>query len=183
MLRGLKQEGSIRLLTFIDALECSLARDSTPHEVRRRSSVYLQADRELQPRTLVGEGFDAARSVLATPTGRVYKARFQRPDGTKIDFRIGLVEDWSLSKAREQAEKCVEAAKTGDDPQVRKRKAKSKEETFGVLAEKCMKSLSLRPNTRKNWNGLVKNYLIPKFGNIDAASIDIAQINQRWPKQ
>ena len=59
MLRGLKQEGSIRLLTFIDALECSLARDSTPHEVRRRSSVYPPSYRGSAPVALAGrQGFE-----------------------------------------------------------------------------------------------------------------------------
>lgn len=112
--------------------------------------------------------------ILATPTERIYKARFHRANGSKIDYRIGRVEDWALSAARLKAEKIIEAAKLtpDDDPQSKKLKARSKEETFGVLAEKCMESLSLRPTTVKNWGGIVKNHLVPRFGNMDAAKID-----------
>ncbi len=113
--------------------------------------------------------------VLATPTDLIYKARFQRPNGTKIDFRIGRVEDWSLSAARDKADKVIKAAKSaepGDDPQFKKLKAKTKDETFGVLARACLESLSLRPSTAKNWGGIVKNYLVPRFGNMNTAEID-----------
>ena len=117
----------------------------------------------------------AGLHVLATPTERIYKARFQRPNGTKIDFRIGRVEDWSLSDARDKADKVIKAANNaepGDDPQFKKLKAKSKDETFAVLADTCLESLSLRPSTEKNWGGIVKNYLVPRFGNMNTAEID-----------
>ena len=119
--------------------------------------------------------------VLATATGRIYKVRFQRANGTKIDYRIGKVSEMALSDARDKADKILkEAAKAepGDDPQFKKLKARSKDETFGVLAEKCMESLSLRPSTRKNWDGLLRNYLTPRFANVNAANIDRRMIRE-----
>lgn len=132
-------------------------------------------ERPRKGRTRYWDDTLAGFHVLATPTERIYKARFQRPNGTKIDYRIGRVEDWSLSDAREKADKVIKEAKKaepGDDPQFKKLKAKSKDETFGVLAAACLESLSLRPSTAKNWGGIVKNYLVPRFGTMNTGEID-----------
>ena len=44
--------------------------------------------------------------------------------------------------------------------------------TFATLADSCLASLSLRPTTARQWRGLVKNHLAPRFGRLKPAEIE-----------
>ena len=99
-----------------------------------------------------------------------------------MDFTIGSVEDVSLGNARKKAAEVRDEAKTarpGLDPQAEKVRARARVDvTFGVLADRCMAALSLRPNTERQWKGIIKNHLIPKFGNMGPGAIERKTIRE-----
>jgi integrase len=119
--------------------------------------------------------------VVVTSRGaRVYRVRYRLPDNRRVDYVIGSVEDVGLAKAREKAEQVTEDAKTakpGQDPQRVKVRAR-KDESFGMLADRCLDSLPLRPNTKRQWTGILKNHLRPRFGALKPADIERKAIRE-----
>jgi integrase len=119
--------------------------------------------------------------VRATSNGsRTYKVRYRTPDGRKVDYTIGPVEDVSLGNARKKAGEVRDEAKTakpGQDPQRVKVRAR-KDESFGSLADRCLEALPLRPNTKRQWTGILKNHLRPRFGALKPAEIERKAIRE-----
>lgn len=97
---------------------------------------------------------------------RSYSVRY-RFDGKQQRYSLGRAEKVALTDARDGARKALTKVSHGEDPQaakIEKRREAQRAHTFGELADEYMAAAILRPNTRRQWKGIIERRLKPAFG-------------------
>jgi integrase len=148
---------------------------TAPRQTQRRNLTELFVSR-IKPEGAPFNVWDERERGLVLrihPTGRrAFKCVYSR-HGRPRWYHIGEV---GLSDARRIAAKVRLAVAEGKDPAA-ERKAERGAGTFGELAERYVEQYAKRKN--KSWqqaDALVRRYLLPRWGKLDAKSITRADV-------
>jgi integrase len=108
----------------------------------------------------------------------IYKYRTQ--SGVQRTQTLGRADIIHPDEARALAAKLYLQVRDGDDPMA----ALAAKRATPTVAKACEEFVEVhfplvRPSTRKSYGGLIKNHIVPRFGNRRIDSIDMAEI-RKW---
>ncbi len=92
--------------------------------------------------------------------------------GAKRRVTIGKASQMTLAAARERARDVREQLARGEEP----RPPGAADLTVGTLVADCLKALTLRPSTRREWDRILKVEILPAIGDRPAAHLRRADV-------
>jgi integrase len=121
--------------------------------------------------------------LRVSPTGaRAFYVRYSRFARVRR-YWLGATPPLGLAAARTEARRILSAVGLGRDPlderrQERRRAAEAERLSFSGLADKYMAQAKLRPDTRRDWEGIIDRVLKPALGTRPAAGIVRADVRE-----
>ena len=117
--------------------------------------------------------------LLVTPTGgKLWRLEYRQQNGKEGLLSFGSYPAVSLEQARRKRDDAKQQKASGNDPGqiARAEKAESKSlarNTFAAIAEQWIDFMGskIAPQTMKYYNSLMKNYLLPNFGDMPVKKI------------
>lgn len=117
--------------------------------------------------------------LLVTPAGgKLWRLKYRQENGKEGLLSFGSYPAVSLEQARRKRDEAKQQKASGNDPGqiARAEKAESKSlarNTFGAIAEQWIDFMGskIAPQTLKYYNSLMKNYLLPNFGDMPVKKI------------
>lgn len=122
--------------------------------------------------------------LRVTPTGaKSWCLWFRSKAGRPERFTLGSYPELTLGKARQKARGRIAEVQLGGNPAKTLRESRAQTErdertTLRALAPACIKALTLRPSTRKEWARLAEAEIVPAFGAQQAADLTRADIRE-----
>jgi integrase len=154
-------------------------KDGTPsHPPRRRqlTELFVQRVKREAAAYNVWDTYQRGLVLRVQPSGkRAWKAVY-RHHGRPRWYHLGDARSIGLSDARKLAGRIAFQVAEGRDPQV-ERRAQRMAGTFQELAKRYVEDYAKRKN--KSWqqaDALVRRYLVPKWGNLQASAISRADV-------
>jgi integrase len=135
-------------------------RELTIHRLKRKKSAYL-----------VWDAKQAGLAIRVQPTGSKSWTVIYSRQGRPRWLHLGKVETMSLSEARTEAMEILVKVRRGGDPAAEKR-AERGAGTFAELADRYLEEHAKKRN--KSWKQgrtLVERFALPRWGQLQAASI------------
>ena len=117
--------------------------------------------------------------LLVTPAGgKLWRLKYRQENGKEGLLSFGSYPAVSLEQARRKRDEAKQQKASGNDPGqiARAEKAESKSlarNTFGAIAGQWIDFMGskIAPQTLKYYNSLMKNYLLPNFGDMPVKKI------------
>lgn len=128
--------------------------------------------------------------LLVTPAGgKLWRMKYRQENGKEGLLSFGSYPSVSLEQARRKRDEAKQQKASGNDPGqiARTEKAESKslaKNTFAAIAEQWMDFMGskITPQTMKHYKSLMKNYLLPNFGDMPVKKIKPSHLIEAFRK-